>query len=184
MRFDFEILAIAMKMIIFKHLWRVVHQVPSLLGIFLTIFVTSSGMGVTVTTLTGGPSQANKKFFGYVDGDTKAEAQFHTPMGLAFDAGRTTLVVADRDNNVIRLLDLAGNLTTTFDITETNLLNRPVGVAVDMFNFVYILNAGDGNNGTLEVFDNFGDHWATLASDLVNASGIVKLKLYLPVESA
>jgi hypothetical protein len=173
LKFDFEIVAIAMKMIIFKHLWRIAVRVPLLLGILLAVFLTSSGMAApTVTTLTGGPSQANKKFFGYVDGDTKALAQFHTPIGLAFDSSRTTLVVADRDNNVIRLLDLAGNLTATFDIADPSLLDHPVGVTVNSFNEVFVLNAGDGSNGSVVVFDNFGDYIATPVTDLFNATGI------------
>jgi len=162
-----------MKTIFFKHLWRLAAPVPCLLGIFLTVLLTSSGMAAaTVTTVTGGPSQANKKFFGYADGDTKAVAQFHTPIGLAFDAGRTTLLVADRDNNAIRLVDIAGNQTSTFDISDTNLLDRPVGVAVDAFNFVLVVNSGNGSDGSVVVFDNFGDYVATIASGLNNAAGI------------
>src|SRR5690242_14529253 len=135
-----------MKMIIFKHLWRVAVRVPFMLGILLAVIVTSTGMGgATVTTLTGGPSQANPKFYGYVDGDTKDLAQFHTPIGLAFDSGKTTLAVADRDNNAIRIVDLTGNLTATFDISDTSLLDKPVGVAADTFNNVFVLNRGNGS---------------------------------------
>src|SRR2546425_994570 len=65
----------------------------------------------TVTTVTGGPSQSNPSFFGYRDGDTKALAQFHTPIGLALDGSGNFLLVADRNNNAIRILDIAGNLT-------------------------------------------------------------------------
>src|SRR5215471_9055526 len=54
-----------------------------------------------VTTITGGPSQTSPKFYGYIDGNTKDSAQFHTPMGLALDNSGSFLVVADRDNNAI-----------------------------------------------------------------------------------
>jgi len=174
LRFDFEIIAIAMKMIIFKHRWRSATRFSFVPGILSALLVTCSGLiaAPTVTTLTGGPSQANHKFFGYVDGDTKTFAQFHTPIGLAFDSAANFLVVADRDNNAIRLVDLAGTLTATFDISDTNLLNKPVGVALDVFNDVFVLNQGDGSNGSVVVFDNFGDFIVTLADGLYNANGI------------
>src|SRR5439155_18343794 len=136
------------------------------------IAATSNIAATTVTTLTGGPSQANPKFYGYVDGDTKALAQFHTPIGLALDNSATVLVIADRDNNAIRLLNLAGNLTATFDINDPTLLNKPVGVAVDVFNDVFVLNHGDGGNGSIIVFDNFGDYLITAADSLQNANAI------------
>lgn len=174
LRFDFEIIAIAMKMIIFKHRWRIATRSFLAPGILSALLMTCSGLiaAPTVTTLTGGPSQANHKFYGYVDGDTKTLAQFHTPSGLAFDSAAKFLVVADKDNNAIRLVDLAGSLTASFDISDTNLLDKPVGVAIDVFNDIFVLNQGDGSNGSLVVFDNFGDFIVTLADGLSNANGL------------
>src|SRR5437867_3329109 len=89
------------------------------------VFSLGNLLATVVTTVTGGPSQANRKFYGYVDGDTKELAQFHSPVGLALDSTGNFLLVADRDNNAIRLLDLAGNQTTSFSITDSNLLDHP-----------------------------------------------------------
>ena len=68
----------------------------------------------TVKTISGGPSAGSPSRFGYVDGDTAALAKFHTPIGLVLDSSGNFLFVADRDNNAIRELDLAGNQTFTF----------------------------------------------------------------------
>src|SRR5438094_2289513 len=113
------------------------------LSLFLLLFLACPVTTVAapvVSTLTGGPSQANHNYFGYADGNTKDDAQFHTPIGMAFDNSGNFMAIADRDNNAIRILDLAGNLTATFDISDTNLLNKPVGVAADVFNDVFVLN--------------------------------------------
>jgi hypothetical protein len=56
-----------------------------------------------VNTISGGPSA------GYQDGDTAQAALFNTPIGLALDKTSSLLFVADRGNNAIRQLDLAGN---------------------------------------------------------------------------
>src|SRR5262249_33217105 len=126
--------------------------------------------GATVTTLTGGPYQGNPQFYGFTDGDTAAVAQFHTPIRLALDSSQTFLFVADRDNNAIRRLDLAGGVTFTF---TTSKLNKPVGVAVDAGGNVYVLNRGNGSNGSVLQFDPFGDFARTNVSGLVNANGLV-----------
>jgi len=118
-----------------------------------------------VDTLTGGPFQGNPRYYGYVDGNTATTAQFHTPIGLALNRAGTFLFVADRDNNAIRQLDLAGNQTFTFATTG---LDRPVGVAVDGAGTVYALNA----NGDVVVFDAFGDYQTTWSSGVANAVGI------------
>ena len=118
-----------------------------------------------VRTLTGGPAQ----FFplssaGYVDGDTATGAQFNTPYSIAFDPTGKTLFVADRDNNAIRQLDLPSGQTFTF---ATDRINKPVGVAVDGDGNVYVLNRGDGNNGTMLTFDSVplgGNFLATKAA--------------------
>src|SRR5258708_2522988 len=125
-----------------------------------------------VKTLTGGPYYGNPLFYGYADGDTAQVAQFHTPVGLALDTTGNLFLVADRDNNLIRFLDIAANQTFTFDIAATNLLYKPVGVAIDSDNSVYVLNHGNGSNGSIYTFNNFGEAIATNGTSLVNANGL------------
>src|SRR5437773_6964226 len=126
-----------------------------------------------VQTLTGGPSQFYpQNSAGYVDGDTATVAQFNTPYGIALDNTGNSLFVADRDNNAIRQLDLVSGQTFTF---TTELINKPVGVAVDRADSVYVLNVGNGANGTVLKFASpalGGDLLATSAANLVNAAGI------------
>lgn len=126
-----------------------------------------------VRTLTGGPAQFSPDNpAGYVDGVTASGAQFHTPFGLALDPAGTTLFLADRDNNAIRQLDLVLGQTFTFATAQ---IDQPVGVAVDSAGRVYVLNRGNGNNGTVLSFDapaRGGDFLATKAVNLVNAAGI------------
>src|SRR6266404_13004 len=92
----------------------------------------------TVTTISGGPSAGSPSRFGYVDGDTAALAKFRTPIGLVLDSSGN-LFVADRDNNAIRELDLAGNQTFTF---ATENVDHPVAVAFDGGGNLYVLNHG------------------------------------------
>jgi sugar lactone lactonase YvrE len=119
-----------------------------------------------VQTVSGGPA------YGYVDGNTKSNALFHTPIGLALGsdpaAGRI-LYVADRDNNAIRKLDLDLNQTITF---LTGKINQPVGVALDGDGNLYVLNHGNGSNGTVLKFNRFGNFLGTNAAALINANGI------------
>ena len=117
----------------------------------------------TVNTIGGGPSA------GYVDGDTFAISRFNTPAGLALDKTSSLLYVADRGNNVVRQLDLAGNQTISF---ASYGINAPVGVAVDDSGNVFVLNHGNGSNGTIVEYDVFGDYLGVMASGLVNAQGM------------
>src|SRR6266446_476083 len=116
-----------------------------------------------VSTISGGPS------YGYADGDTLQVALFHTPLGLALDSSGSFLFVADRDNNAIRKLDLSLNQTITF---TTDGINQPVGVALDGAGNLYVLNRGNGNNGTVLKFDAFSDPLGAIATNLSNANGI------------
>jgi len=157
----------------------VVAGVVSLLGV-------ANLQAVNVTTLGGGDPHASPKYLGYRDGTTLSSALFHTPAGLAIDSTGSFLFVADRDNNAIRYLDLAAGVTWTFGITSTNLVNKPVGVLVDDFFNVYVLNRGSGNNGSVVTFDNFGDVVAINATGLTNACGITmdtSGNLYVTVNS-
>src|SRR6516162_5554162 len=74
----------------------------------------TAARATTVTTITGGPSASNPNYFGYVDGVSSKDSQFHTPIGLSLDTSGNNLFVADRDNNAIRELNLSGDYTTTF----------------------------------------------------------------------
>ena len=108
-----------------------------------------------VKTVTGGPTG------GYVDGNTKSNAMFRTPMGLALGSspeGYRVLYVADSGNNAIRKLDLDLNQTITF---VTNRISNPVGVAVDSATNLYVLNRGDGYNGTVVKFNAYGNFLQT-----------------------
>ena len=162
-----------MKNIFFRHSQRGRRVVMAgfVLG-FAWLLGSASLQAVTVATLGGGDPHANPKYLGYRDGTTLSSALFHTPCGLAIDNTGSYLFVADRDNNAIRYLDLAAGQTWTFGIVNTNLVNKPVGVVVDAALNVYVLNRGNGNNGSVITFDSFGDTVATNATGLTNACGI------------
>ena len=128
--------------------------------------------GVVVGTLSGG---GYSPFYGYVDGDTATAAQFHTPIGLAVDSTGDYLHVADRDNNAIRVVDLAFGETFTLvpnSYSPPNVIVSPVGVVLDADDNLYVLNRGNGNNGTVVEFDYYGDLIGTNAVGLVNANAI------------
>src|SRR6266571_4909932 len=131
-----------MKTIISVYPGRVAGQVFSRLrasGAVLALLLATAHLTAApvVTTLGGGPSQGHPQFFGFVNGDTAAVSQFHTPIGLGVDNSGTVLYVADRDNNAIRKLDLVAGQTFTF---TTLGINKPVGVAVDSAGNVFVLN--------------------------------------------
>ena len=136
----------------------------ALLGSVLLLAAATVSALPTVTTISGGPSA------GYVDGDTAQSALFNTPVALALDSTDHLLFVADRGNNAIRQLDLAAGQTISF---ATFGINVPVGVAVDNNGNVFVLNHGNGSNGTLVEYDMFGDYLGVLASGLINAQGLV-----------
>jgi sugar lactone lactonase YvrE len=90
-------------------------------------------------------------------------ARFNNPTGLAIDATRNILYVADTGNQRIRRIDLTNNTITTFagtglaglnaDGVATNTqLNSPGAVAVDGAGAVYI--ADTGNNRIVRVSNN------------------------------
>ena len=148
------------------------------LGGFLTVLllglVPSLVTGATVTTLGGGNPNVTPKYQGYKDGNTLTNALFRTPYGLALDEAYGYLYVADRDNNAIRTVDLVLGQTYTF--APTNLTSRPVGVAVDGNGNVFVLNRGSTNafstNGSVLMFDTYGDLLTINASKLTNASSL------------
>jgi len=129
----------------------------------------------SVSTVSGG--RAGTPRYGYVDGNTATDAQFHTPIGLALDSfgfngSGPLLYVADRDNNAVRKLDLNLNQTITFATNVINRISQPVGVAVDAGGTLYVLNRGNGANGTVLSFNRFGNFLGTNAASLSAAEGI------------
>ena len=128
------------------------------------------GAGTTVvTTMAGGQPGL---FYGYRDGSTLHSSLYHTPCGLAISPALNCLFVADRDNNVMRYLDLAAGLTWTLD-EPTNTFRAPVGVVVDDSTAtIFVLNRGGGTNGNVVELDNYGEFISTNATKLTNAAGI------------
>ena len=135
--------------------------------------------GVVVGSLCGGGASP---FYGYVEGNpaNSTDAKFHTPIGLAQDSTGEYLFVADRDNNAIRVVDLSSS-STHYNFTYTfapipgftsGTITNPVGVALDADDNVYVLNRGNGKNGTVVMFDDYGDPLATNAVALINANAI------------
>ena len=149
---------------------RSVIVMTALLLAAANLFAISTG--VIVQTLGGGNPNINPKYRGYADGITLSQALFNGPCGIALDSSGQFLFVADKTNNAIRYLDLVAGYTWTFDVTYTNLINRPIAVAVDPYDFVYVLNRGNINNGSIVTFDNWGDAVITNAVQLTNATGM------------
>ncbi len=89
-----------------------------------------------VTTIAGG------KTAGYKDGKgTKAD--FQNPTGVAVD-DKGNIFVSDTLNNVIRMIDTNGNVSTYAGKKgNTNILNEPVGLVIDKDGVLY---AADGGN--------------------------------------
>ena len=133
----------------------------------------------TVTTLSGGRnlySNNGSNDAGFTNSVLGTlYSQFHTPSGLAFDGSMNLLYVADRDNNAVRYLDLTYGYTDTLapysPYIPTNVISQPVGVAVDALGNVYVLNRGNGTNGTVVKIDYY-DNYITNMTRLTNASGI------------
>jgi len=128
-----------------------------------------------VTTLAGGPHSNPNIYYGYSDGSIappNSPVQFNNPAGVAMDISGTLLYVADQNNNEIRRIDLTLGESSTFGVGNASLINRPLGVAVDSDYNVFVLNYGNGGNGSIYEFDEFGDTIATNAVNLANVGGI------------
>ena len=149
------------------------HFIPQSRGVIVMVALLLAAANLfaspAVTTLAGG--NPNVGYAGYEDGNTLNQALFHTPSGIALDSTGQYLYVADRDNNAIRYLDLVAGYTWTF-INDTNLINKPIAVAVDIYDYVYVLNRRNVTNGSVVTFDNWGDAVATNAVKLTNAAGM------------
>jgi len=134
-------------------------------------------MANTVAWISGGPNQGYPTGAGYVDGDMSAEAEYNTPSGLAIDTSGDNLLVADRNNNAVRVLQFSINTTGTFlcytnNVQANNLFTQPIGVAIDPDYNVFVLCRGTGKNGYVLEFDYTGELIATNLSNLTNAEGI------------
>ncbi|MGA2279742.1 MAG: chitobiase/beta-hexosaminidase C-terminal domain-containing protein [Verrucomicrobiota bacterium] len=182
-----------MRTAILKRAWRAFGQAPFIpqsrgviIMVALLLAAASLFASPVVNTLGGGNPNVKPKYLGYEDGITLSQALFHTPCGLALDSSGQYLFVADRDNNAIRYLDLVAGYTWTFDVAYTNLINKPIAVAVDPDYDIYVLNRGNGTNGSVVTFDNWGDAVATNAVRLTNAAGMAldsAGNIYLTVQS-
>ena len=142
--------------------------------------------GATVTTLGGGNPNVNPKYLGYSDGITLSQALFRTPAGLALDSTGHYLFVADRDNNAIRYLDLIAGRTWSLGVPDTNIFNKPIAVAVDADDYVYVLNRGSGTNGSVITLDYYSEPVMTNAIRLTNAAGMAMDgvgNIYISVQS-
>jgi sugar lactone lactonase YvrE len=118
------------------------------LGLGLILLANTSTQAQTVTTLGGGLSNSG----GYVNGTTYANALFNTPSGLALDPTGNYLYLADCNNNAIRLINHPGDRTSSQTTTFASTINgvsHPVAVLVDGATNIYVLNHGNGTNGTL-----------------------------------
>jgi len=134
--------------------------------------------GPVVDFLSGGPNSAGSTTaYGYVNGNISSGSKYHTPCGLAVDITGNYILVADRDNNAVRVLEFDVNssftlLTMTNYVTVTNLFINPVGVAIDSSYNIFVLSYGNGTNGYVMEFDGDGELIATNICNLTNAAGI------------
>jgi VCBS repeat-containing protein len=90
---------------------------------------------------------------------------FNGPQGLALNSAGSLLYIADQTNNAIQALNLANNLTTTF-LSAGDGISRPVDVAIDYRDNLYVLNQGTNGNGSIEEFDRFGNFLGAIARNL------------------
>src|SRR5665213_2687421 len=125
-----------------------------------------------VKTLGGGPLNDPNVWAGYSDGNTASDSQFNTPCGIAMDISGRYLVLADKGNNAIRIIDLTAGKTEHLYVANPALINNPIGVAVDIVGDIFVLNYGNGNNGTVLKFDYLGNPPTTNAVNLANDGGI------------
>ena len=173
-----------MNTVIVSRVWQAARQVATstkarwmVTPVLLWLSTASLFANATVAWLSGGPSTYFPSGAGYVDGTINDDVQYHTPCGLAMDQSGNYLLVADRDNNQIRVLEFDINTTSTLltytnNVQASNVFTKPVGVAIDVNYNVFVLNYGNGNNGTVMQFDNEGNLLATNLSKITNAAGL------------
>jgi hypothetical protein len=134
-------------------------------------------LATSVTWISGGPNQGAPSGAGYVDGDMTEDAEYNTPSGLAIDVSGDDLLVADRNNNAVRVLQFSINTTGTLlcytnNVQANNLFTQPVGVAIDPNYNIFVLSRGNGKNGYVLEFDYTGELIATNMAGITNAEGL------------
>ncbi len=175
-----------MRTTILKRAWRAFVMAALLLAT-ANLFAAET---TVASWLSGGPN-ISLPGSGYVDGDITADAEYNTPCGLAMDLSGNYLLVADRGNNMIRVLEFddnnTGTLLTFVGPNEvTNLFHNPIGVAIDGSYNIFVLNRGNGTNGNVLEFDNTGELIATNVANLANAAGMAldaSDNIYLTIKS-
>ncbi len=157
-----------------------IQSIKSVLGgLLMAALITTADIGqaTSIATLGGGDPNVSPKYQGYRNGTTLTQALFRNPAGLAIDRTGNYLYVADRDNNAVRLIDFSLNytgtlLTMTNYVPTTNLLKKPVGVALDLSYNLFVLNKASNTNGYVLQFDSDGELIATNLSKITNAAAI------------
>jgi len=102
--------------------------------------------GVVTTVAGSGPDDP-----GYID-DAASSARFSLPCGIAYNPLKSSLVVADLNNNLIRSVDLVSGIVTTLagsgtagradGIGTSAMFNQPVAVAIDGAGNAYVADSG------------------------------------------
>jgi fibronectin type 3 domain-containing protein/DNA-binding beta-propeller fold protein YncE len=150
-----------------------------LLAVFFGVtHLSAQTTGVNVEPLSGGQSSATgfSSYSGFVNGLTGTSqgiAQFNTPCGIIVDTTGHYIFVADRNNNAVRKLAVGSD--GLFDDGNTYTFasaSAPIGVAVDVADNVYVLNYGNGLNGSVYEYNLSGNAIATNAINLAHAGGI------------
>ena len=149
-----------MRTMVFKNFRDWHGQWYALLAVVL-LSLTSSQAQPTITTLGGGDPNVTPKYQGYRNGATLTSALFRNPSGLAITKDNSQLLVADRDNNMVRLCDLSVSMTyDLFTMTNyvkcTNVFKKPVGVVIDKDVNLFVLNRNAGTNGFILQIDYTG----------------------------
>ena len=90
---------------------------------------------------------------------------YASPEGIALNEEGSILYVADPTNQTISTLNLSDNQTSVF-LDSSSGIYRPVDVALDSSDNVYVLNQGTGNNGSIYKFDVYGNLLGTNAASL------------------
>ena len=93
------------------------------------------------------------------------------PGGIALNPAGNLLYITDSTNNLVQLLNLGNNKTTTF-LNSSSRISHPASVMTDPSGFVYVLNQNAGTNGNLLQFDNLGNFLGTNMTGLVRPTSL------------